>query len=194
MAKETPPKNTGLANDLINEANKQSGAVDQGAVKQDAQNLADPTKGIADNLQAAIPPPIKHPASSDDAGNSEPNEGGEQYGSTLKMRGYPDQIDATSEEVEDALIELIVNRRRRMQAQLTEKKELAGDLAPTELDAQREKKYGPGYVVARKGKDEQIFTAVAWGRMVADKKGEKDGWRQVVGEPDEVKRLKALKK
>jgi hypothetical protein len=61
-----------------------------------------------------------------------------------------------------------------------------------ELDEQRTKQYGKGYVVASRGADVTIFTAKAWDLMSRDKSasgahtGTRDGWKAATDTPPEV--------
>lgn len=53
------------------------------------------------------------------------------------------------------------------------------------------KKYGKGYVKARRGKLEQVFTLITWQRMGGNKN--QDGWQEIVQTPPEVKNLQTGK-
>lgn len=61
-------------------------------------------------------------------------------------------------------------------------------LAQADDHAALVKKYGEGYVKAKKGNQEQVFTAITWQRMNGN--SNQDGWRQVVNTPPEVAALK----
>lgn len=66
----------------------------------------------------------------------------------------------------------------------------AGDETVSEdekLHASRLKVYGQGYLVVKKGNQQQIFSAIAWKNLGADK----NGWQIVVTTPPEVKELQS---
>lgn len=63
------------------------------------------------------------------------------------------------------------------------------------------KRYGPNYVVAQRPTaqgpgartQQTVFSRNAWNRLPAKRDGSRDGWRQLVATPPEVKKLSSLK-
>lgn len=67
----------------------------------------------------------------------------------------------------------------------------AKDADAATLHAEREKRYGPDYVVATRGDNQQtVFTALAWNQM----RGDKGGWTEQVQVPSEIRELRKSKK
>lgn len=54
------------------------------------------------------------------------------------------------------------------------------------LHEERQKKYGPDYVVAQKGSLFDVFSRTAWNNLSKSPDGSRDGWRQEVVTPPEV--------
>lgn len=89
--------------------------------------------------------------------------------------------DMNTEELKAAIDEEL----EQQQNEVKFKKEKAVSQAE-DLQRKREKKYGKGFIIAMKGKEQGIFTAIAWRNLGANK----EGWRQVIEEPEEIKRKK----
>lgn len=64
----------------------------------------------------------------------------------------------------------------------TKKDDVKAAPSEAELHLQRVKQYGEGYVLAKKGNFETVFTQMTWQRLPTNK----DGWQQIVSTPPEV--------
>jgi hypothetical protein len=203
-SKSATPENKALEQDILKEAAKAGGQVNQGAVKEQAQQLNqgegshNPPQGTQ-QAQATNTEPVTQkdtPYLKTDV-DANAQKSAPQFGSqsgTFELEGYPDEPPATNEEMQAFLNETFVNwRRGRREKQQHETAVVKGQLPADDLHAERVKRFGEGYVIAQKKganktNDQQIFTAVAWQRLGGN--DNPDGWRQIVEVPKEVKDLK----
>lgn len=77
--------------------------------------------------------------------------------------------------------------------QAQEEKEAQAEKEKEALHQEREKTYGPGYVVARRGVHTDVFSAITWRMLSVKPDGSRDGWKQEVVTPPEVLALKKPK-
>lgn len=78
--------------------------------------------------------------------------------------------------------ELAESRTKESESQMT------AEQAREELQKKNlVKKYGPNPVVAQKGGIQTLFSRIAWDNLKTGKDGTKDGWREVVEVPEEVR-------
>jgi hypothetical protein len=213
-ASSAPAKDKSLEADILNEGAKAAGAtpVNQQEVKDAAQNLGNapatgfindagqPMTGTQQTMEGtpapghqmqgheAIPPVVKTNAAGWDEKEGDAAIAAANAGKVMQPVANRDPFQVpqylrenppVNQEEIDAIAEFLKGYRAHVHAPVA---------APVD---ELEKKYGAGYVVAKKGTDERPFTRTAWDRMGGNKN--QDGWREVVKVPQEVKDLQAKK-
>lgn len=217
MAKQTAPKDKALEADILKAAGTQASTtaaegtgedkVNQEAVKTEATKLTEQaqqgatgeikgteektTGPVAQGEQLSgsnLPPVAGKQDKEDDDLDADARIKAENAGRVAPNPNAPFTIPqylhdhpVQNQEEIDAIATFLEGYRKKDSQADTAK------LAQADDHASLVKKYGEGYVKAKKGTLEQVFTALTWQRMNGN--NNQDGWRQVVQTPPEVAAL-----
>lgn len=191
------PLGASVINAAGNQPAKEAGDVNQEAVKEDAEKIADDA-----NKQSPVNNAGQLKQEDKGAGDFQkplPNDQGvegkkempqsapSEFAAPQYLRDNPVQ---NAEELEAIAEFLKAYRSKGVTSETT--KQGAQPVQPEadkvlELHNSRLNEYGAGYVIAQRAQIEQVFTAISWQRLGGDKNT--DGWRRVVQTPPEVKAL-----
>lgn len=199
MAKSTEPKNKDLEQDILNEADQVAGSTKTAEASAD---LNEKLKGEAEKTAGASQAEVAEKAKELDEfvnkqektdAKPDPSAANEamKTDTAANAKGddpflvpsYLQQNPPINQEEIDAIAGFL-ERYRKQPTHEEKAKQQESDEA-----AQLVRQYGKNHVRARKGGQEQIFTAITWQRMGGNKN--QDGWREVVQTPPEVKGLKS---
>ena len=216
-ATNTAPKDKGLEADILNEAAKAGGTqtaaegtgenkVNQEAVKDEAAKLGEQAQGqpgtdipgTEEKTTGPVAQGEQLPGSNLEAAKAADQLTDDEKADAIKAENtarvaphpnapftIPDYLQANpvqNQEEIDAIATFLEGYRKKDSQAETAK------LAQADDHESLVKKYGQGYVKAKKGNQEQVFTAITWQRMGAN--NNQDGWRQIVATPPEVQNLK----
>lgn len=165
-------------------AGNAAGPVNQGEVKKEAEQLgnqAQEQKTDANLSAGTAGQARKDPAPNEDKPFINP--GSEERAEVLRAL-YPTDDDKAEAEAKADYEDFIKFKKQKAAAAAKAQAEAeATKLKDGEHEA-LEKKYGKGYVRARKGTEINIFTALTWGQMI-----DKVGWSPIVATPPEIAHL-----
>ncbi len=207
MGKSINPKDSELAAGIINEGAKAAQPpVNQEAVKQQAQDIGNHANqgnaippqqgelqgqpGPATQLPGSDLPPVQ--AGTGASAQTLANELERQHNQNFTVPQYLNENPPLNQAEMDAISGFLQKFRKDQeaakQALLPDPEADAKKEGANKLHTERVKKYGQGYIVAKRAQVETIFTRRAWDNLGGAQN--KDGWKQVVEMPPEIAHLK----